>query len=90
MTLTLSRTEEWTTDYHGMTNTVVVEVFEGERVGTHVVAVSDEVAKEFGLAGDPSAEDTYNSLRQRLQSTYPYAVVEAALTRLGWSRVSPS
>lgn len=82
--MTILRTEEWTTDYHGMFSTLVVEVLDGD-----IVYVASEIAE--GLKIDTEvAKEVSLGLQQRFVWVVPYETVKTHLIEAGFSYVGTS
>jgi hypothetical protein len=76
------RTENWTKDFHGMTNTLVLDVLEGE-----VVHMDPVFKDEFKV--DPAAsKEVVPEFSQHFVWEFPYSVFSGYLQQAGWGHAS--
>jgi hypothetical protein len=96
------RVEEWTKEFHPdetedeehraapFINTLVVSIWEGEKVDGEAVHVQQEMTAEFGLDTE-KAEEIVPEFQHRFVWEFPYDVVKTALEERDWVKnASPS
>lgn len=80
----MMRTEDWTRDEKGMTNTVVVQVFDEP-----TVHVSDMYMEELGMSASEFPEVVHPH-HEAFTRAVPYATLVARLEYLGWTHARTS
>ena len=78
------RTEEWTHDFHGMINTLMLDVLEGE-----VVHMDPHFKDEFKV--DPAAsKEVVSEYSQHFVWEFQYETFKGYLEEAGWSHAGTS